>query len=376
MTAELGAASLGLWTRAQALAVISRGRVDRLVAQVWQSPYSGVYADGGYELTAEQWALAGVLASGGADQPVAFGTPREDGTQPRRLRAAACGRDAARVWDFPLIDDDDPATGAEERFLHDVHVWGRGLSRLPGPATATKAEPEHAAEPESDAQTDSEAAESPSAGAELEPDAHAVPDQPPAHELRRHRLTLRRGDMVRRDSGLYVTSELRTALDCVQLLTHEAAVCLLDDGLHRELFSEQELLEAAAQRSGQAGSRRLAAAVAAADGRAESPAETLARLLLLPALPSLVPQVKVRDRTGRVVARIDLGDKSVKLAVELDGKKGHAGDRMVAKDQRRDRTTEGLGWATERGVWYDVRRRQLAFVQRVAARHATRPRAA
>src|SRR5207253_2398666 len=109
------------------------------------------------------------------------------------------------------------------------------------------------------------------------------------------------------------------------------------------------------------GVRRFRAAVALADGRAEAPTETLARLLLLPVVPSLVPQVRILDRYGRIVARLDLGDEAAKLAVELDGKRGHSGDAMVAKDRRRDRRTEAYGWWTERGTWYDVRCRQPEF---------------
>ena len=86
------------------------------------------------------------------------------------------------------------------------------------------------------------------------------------------------------------------------------------------------------------------------------------RLLLLPALPGLIPQVRVSDRGGRVVARLDLGDRVLKFGAEADGKKGHAGGQMVAKDRRRDRTTDDLGWCTERFTWHDLRCRQRDVV--------------
>jgi hypothetical protein len=89
---------------------------------------------------------------------------------------------------------------------------------------------------------------------------------------------------------------------------------------------------------------------------------------LLPVLPGLVPQVELYDRFGRLVARFDLGDEEVKLAVDMDGKRGHAGTAMVAKDRRRDRRTEPYGWWTERGTWFEVRRQAREFQARVVGR--------
>lgn len=112
----------------------------------------------------------------------------------------------------------------------------------------------------------------------------------------------------------------------------------------------------------------LGRAAALADGRAESPHKTLLRLLLRPVLPALVPQVRLLDEAARIVARFDLADDEIKLAVEADGKRGHAGDGMVAKDRRRDWRSEQLGWTTERFTWFDTRRRQEETRLRVLAR--------
>ncbi len=114
-----------------------------------------------------------------------------------------------------------------------------------------------------------------------------------------------------------------------------------------------------------AGVVALRGAVARADGRAESPAETLARLALLPHLPGLVPQHRLRGPDGRVLARYDLGDEQLRLAVEADGKAGHAGDQMVAKDRQRDRVSERYGWRTERVTWWELRCRKAAVVRRI-----------
>jgi len=315
-TSTLGLRSCGVWTRAEALTVLDRGQVDALVrARTWQVPWRGVYADRGHELDAEQRAWAAVLAAGGAaDHP---GGPR--------LRAVALGRTAARVWGLPLVDDLDPATGRCEHLLDEVAV----VRRLPTQHWAGR-------------------------------------------ELRPVRTALASSDLVRLPSGVWVTSPLRTLVDCAGLLAPDALVCALDAALHRGLVTPHDLEQTVRARAGRAHSVALEAAVRLADGRAESPPETLARLLLLPALPGLEPQVEIFDDAGRVVARFDLGDRSVRLAVECDGKAAHAGAAMVAKDRRRDRRTEAYGWRTERVTWFELRREQSAVLRRITDVHASR----
>jgi hypothetical protein len=324
---SLGVGSLGLWTRRQALTLVSAAQVDHLVAtRTWQVLWPGVYADGGCPLDVEQAALAAVLAAGGEGQPVPFGErDPTTGQRRKRLVAVASGRTAARVHGFPLIDDDDPATGACERVLDDVARWTSGRDQRWG-----------------------------------------------QRRLVLHQPRFEPGDLVRRSSGLWITSPLRTLVDCARLLSHEALVCALDDALHRELVDTDALQARAVARRGLAGGPAFRRAVALADGRAEAPSETLARLILQPVLPGLVPQVELFDAGMRLVARFDLGDEEVKLAVEADGKKGHAGTQMVAKDRRRDRRTGSFGWATERTTWFEVRRQQAALRERVVAAHEAR----
>lgn len=321
----LGARSLGVWTRGDALDLLSPGQVDVFVrTRTWQVLWRGVYIDGGFAPSAEQRALAAVLATGGARQPLHVGPPdAATGKRRRVLRAVAAGRTAARVWQLPLIDDDDPTTGTTEHLLDDVAV-GRSLPRQ-------------------------------SYGGRI---------------LHPRKVPLRRTDLVRLPSGLWLTTPLRTLVDCASLLTREALVSAIDNALHRRLVDGGDLEQAAAGRSGLAGTAALRTAVALADGRAESPAETLARLLLLPVLPGLDPQVELFDRAARLVARFDLGDRDVRLGVESDGKRNHAGPQMVAKDRRRDRRTEALGWTTERVTWFELRRQQHDVVRRIVQRHA------
>lgn len=116
----------------------------------------------------------------------------------------------------------------------------------------------------------------------------------------------------------------------------------------------------------QAGLERLASwpgvgkarlAVALADGRAESVGETRARLLLgAIGFADLVPQARIADADGHVVARVDflLGGRVVVEfdgAVKYDGVEGRAA--LVAEKRREDRL-RSMGYEVVRLVWADL----------------------
>ena len=302
--AALGTAHRGIWTRRHALAVVSRGTVDGFVRRrEWRTVWPGVLTDAGTTLDHWQRAHAAALACGAG--------------------AVVCGRTAARLHGLPLIDDHDPATGAQEHLLDDVVSCGpRGPLR--------------------------------------------TRDDGQVRVLRRCAAALSGDDVVRTRTGLLVTSPLRTLVDCAGLLSLDALVCAVDRALHRHLVSEADLRRVVDARARHRGVDRLRAAVVLADRRAESPAESLARLALQPTMPGFVPQHRLVGPDGRVLARYDLADEALRLAVEADGRAGHAGERMVVKDRRRDRIGERHGWRTERVTWWELRCERAAFVARIA----------
>ena len=319
----LGKGAAGVWARHAALELMTPGELaTRLRTGEWQTVWPGVHADGGFVLHPVQRAFAAVLA-GGPAAPADDRSGTATAADVRLPRSVACGRTAARVWGLPLIEDCDPATGAFQHVIDDVAVTAHRRSLVCTDADGT------------------------------------------VRELQRRRLRWLPGDVRQLRNGLWITSPLRTLWDCTQLLSEEALVCLLDDALHRGLVSRPALEDEVRRRRGRPGSAAFAAAVAKADGRAESPAETLTRLLLLPVLPGLVPQVRLLDDAARLVARFDLADEELRLAVEADGKAGHAGGRMVAKDRRRDERTDRHGWTTERVTWFELRRQQLRTRTRI-----------
>ena len=299
--ADLGEETGGAWTTAEARRCgLSDEQIQHRVTQgEWQRLRRGVLTDAAVVPDAALRGWAAVVATGG------FG------------RAWAAGRTTARLLGLPLIDDDDPATGAADAAHDDVAV----------------------------------------------PSARRLGQRDTLHV---QRLKLKKGDTALVNGCPSLTLD-RALPGLARTLSHEALVCLLDAALHAQLIDLSRLEVVVAAQAGRNGGARLRDAVALADGRAEAPSETLARLILLPVIPGLVPQVEVFDRAMRLVARYDLADEELKLAVEADGTRGHAGTHMVAKDRRRDRKTGGFGWTTERCTWWELRREQDELRARVLA---------
>ena len=99
---------------------------------------------------------------------------------------------------------------------------------------------------------------------------------------------------------------------------------------------------------GARGVRRLREILPLIDGKAESPPESLTRLLLIDAgLPSPDTQVHVFDERGGFIARCDLGWRKWKVIVEYDGE-DHWTRARRANDIERYALLEELGWMVVR----------------------------
>ena len=88
---------------------------------------------------------------------------------------------------------------------------------------------------------------------------------------------------------------------------------------------------------------RARRAVGLADERAESPPESVLRVVLRCAGLAPVPQYVVRDAEGRFVARVDLAFPDVRIAVEYDGA-WHGRPGELARDRRRHNALVAAGW--------------------------------
>lgn len=135
-----------------------------------------------------------------------------------------------------------------------------------------------------------------------------------------YRATLRPEDIVLVD-GVPVTSVARTVIDLSRSRSTACGVAAIDNALHRRLITCADLDEVLLTCWNWPGIRRAQRAVRLADGRAESPLESVSRLVIrwlrLPA-PEL--QVIACDRFGDPVGRLDFYWDEFGVAGESDGK--------------------------------------------------------
>jgi very-short-patch-repair endonuclease len=185
----------------------------------------------------------------------------------------------------------------------------------------------------------------------------------------------RRGLVVRQDrldpveiclvDGLRVTTPLRTAWDLGRRLRLVEAVVAVDALSRLGCFDPAALLLGP---PGARGCRQLRRVVELTNPLAESPMETRLRLLLvLAGLPEPVPQFRLRDGRGVVVARVDLAYPDARLALEYDGEV-HFDDEHSRRDRSRDLQLDDLDWYTMRFTRDDVLLRPQDTVRRVRTR--------
>lgn len=187
-----------------------------------------------------------------------------------------------------------------------------------------------------------------------------------------HCGTVLEGDLTER-SGVLTTSPARLALEVTMLGRTEAALCVVNDLLHRGLVTMDEITHrylAAVQHGGQRGMRHWPHSLTTehvlrlADGRLESVGESRGLHLLWQAgLPLPVPQWEIRDETGRVVARLDFAWPDLGVWMEFDGKVKYAehlrpGEDVTAavlREKRREQeVVELTGWRPIRADWADL----------------------
>ncbi len=182
------------------------------------------------------------------------------------------------------------------------------------------------------------------------------------------RRVLAAGRPVRWVDGVRAVDAVTALAQTLPDLDRAHAVAVLDSALHRRLVDDDELpLVVDALRG-----RRGAAAVAPwwdlVDGRAQSPLETWARLQCRDAgIPPHDLQVAVRDASGRVVARGDLGwvlDDGRLLVVEIDGAGPHGGLEALYRDRERQNAIVATGALVLRFTAHDVRTGRVAAAVR------------
>lgn len=139
--------------------------------------------------------------------------------------------------------------------------------------------------------------------------------------------------------GRFVATPEWALAQAVPELERRNAVAVMDSALHQGLVTPQELDRAHDKARGRRGVARTHAWWDMADGRAESPLETFARLDCADGgVPPDRLQVVLRDDAGRIVARGDLGwslGAGRWLIAEMDGAEFHDTPEAVFADRSR-----------------------------------------
>ena len=192
-----------------------------------------------------------------------------------------------------------------------------------------------------------------------------------------HRIPLDRIDFTI-VHGIPVTTPARTLIDLTSVLPSTSVEEILDDTVARGMVSLPLLrrrFEALARpgRPGTAAMRRL---LTSRDPAIATPTNVferrLMRLLLRAGLPLPASQFEVRA-AGRLIAVPDFAYPDLKLAIEADGYRWHAGRSRWDSDRARHNRLTLLGWRLIHVTWTDLTRRPSVLVETVRAALAGEP---
>lgn len=170
--------------------------------------------------------------------------------------------------------------------------------------------------------------------------------------------------------GLPSTSLVRTVFDLARHESFRSGVVVADAAL-RAGMPLDDLRAVLDEHRSWPGSRRACAVLAFADGRAESPLESLGRVTCLEeGLPVFEPQVEVWQ-DGELIARVDGLWRDALVVFEGDGalKFTEAGVLPALLD--RNERLRDTGLDVVRAGWPDVTRTRKRFAGRVADRLAS-----
>ena len=188
------------------------------------------------------------------------------------------------------------------------------------------------------------------------PGEHVIPPPLSVHQLPGHTRVRKSGcrggerTLAAHDievaHGVHLTTPLRTALDLGRLTPRDRAIGGLDALLRLGRFEPQHLLGEVERFKGFRGVVQLRELAPLADGRAESPGESVLRLRWLDAgdLPRPVVQVPVLTAWGTERYRLDLGVPELMFGCEYDGWDWHSSPQARARDRERRAWLRRQGW--------------------------------
>jgi hypothetical protein len=174
----------------------------------------------------------------------------------------------------------------------------------------------------------------------------------------------RLGAPLRRFNGRLATAPAWTAIEVARQLKRPRALATLDAALHSRLCTPAELSAAADEQKGRRGIVAVRQLLPLADGRAESPMESEARLVMhdygLPR-PELQFLIHGDDKSWRV----DFAWPAHGVVAEYESIDWHAGRAAMLSDKSRFAAIQHLGWTVIPIIVTDVRLYPARLAERI-----------
>ena len=154
--------------------------------------------------------------------------------------------------------------------------------------------------------------------------------------------------------GIPVTALARTACDVARRADFRGGVVTADAALRAGLDRE-ELIAVAHSCRGWPGGARAVRAAAFADGRAETPLESITRVAYdLEGLPPPETQVEVRAPDGHLVGLVDFLWRAQRTVGEADGMLKYDEAGALRREKLREEDLRGCGLEVVRNIWDDA----------------------
>jgi len=184
----------------------------------------------------------------------------------------------------------------------------------------------------------------------------------PSSELMVHQ---RIGAPLRKIQGRLATAPAWTAVEIARTIRRSRALAVLDAALHVECCTSAELSAAVDEQKGRRGIVHVRELVELADGRAESPMESEARLVFIDGgLPLPELQYEIVDLHGNLW-RVDFAWPDYKVVAEYDSVEWHANPEGWKHDRMKTASLQECRWTTVPMVVDDVRKRPYELVSRI-----------
>ena len=181
------------------------------------------------------------------------------------------------------------------------------------------------------------------------------------------------GAPLRRVEGRLATAPAWTVIEVARTLRRPRALATIDAAMHIGACTTGELQAVIREQKGRRGIVKVRELIGYADGRAESPMESEARLVFIDGgLPIPELQYNIVDCYGRVW-RVDFAWPQAMVVAEYDSVEWHVGRDALLHDRLKTARLQECGWTTIPMTVDDIRGGPMDLVARINT-HLLRPR--